>query len=196
MSADVLNLTLSPYPGTVNTAVASLRARITVGTNGGLRITYQVEGDMARLRVPEATAAERGDGLWRHTCFEVFVARTDAAAYREFNLSPSGQWAHYAFSGYRERDPWPNVETAPLISTRRTSHEFILIAELSADNLPSPATPLLLGLASVIEAIDGTLSYWSLAHPAARPDFHHRDAWVLPWPPATQVEPALERSTP
>jgi ABC-type uncharacterized transport system permease subunit len=38
---------------------------------------------------------------------------------------------------------------------------------------------LALALSVVVEHEDGVLSYWALAHPAAKPDFHHRDAFVL-----------------
>jgi hypothetical protein len=31
----------------------------------------------------------------------------------------------------------------------------------------------------VIEAIDGTLSYWALAHAPGSPDFHHLDCFAL-----------------
>ena len=34
--------------------------------------------------------------------------------------------------------------------------------------------------AAVVEETDGRLSYWALTHPAERPDFHHRDGFVLP----------------
>jgi hypothetical protein len=35
-----------------------------------------------------------------------------------------------------------------------------------------------LGLTAVVEAADGSLSYWALRHPVARPDFHHRDGFA------------------
>jgi hypothetical protein len=41
------------------------------------------------------------------------------------------------------------------------------------------ASALRLALSAVIEETDGHLSYWALAHPAERPDFHHRDGFVL-----------------
>jgi hypothetical protein len=44
--------------------------------------------------------------------------------------------------------------------------------------------PLQLALSTVIEDARGTLSYWALTHPPGKPDFHHRDAFVLevaPW---------------
>jgi hypothetical protein len=39
-----------------------------------------------------------------------------------------------------------------------------------------------LGLSAVIEAVDGAMSYWALAHPSAKPDFHHPDSFVLDLP--------------
>ena len=44
----------------------------------------------------------RADELWQTTCFEAFLEPRAATAYREFNFSPSGDWAAYDFDGYRE----------------------------------------------------------------------------------------------
>jgi hypothetical protein len=38
---------------------------------------------------------------------------------------------------------------------------------------------LRIGLTAVVEDASGALSYWSLRHPAGRPDFHHADAFAL-----------------
>jgi hypothetical protein len=38
---------------------------------------------------------------------------------------------------------------------------------------------LLLGLSAVIEETSGAKSYWALAHPPGRPDFHHADGFAL-----------------
>ena len=35
------------------------------------------------------------------------------------------------------------------------------------------------GLSAVFEMQDGEKSLWALAHPAARPDFHHQDGFKL-----------------
>ncbi len=35
------------------------------------------------------------------------------------------------------------------------------------------------GLAAVIEETNGRLSYWALAHPPGKPDFHHLDGFAL-----------------
>jgi len=38
---------------------------------------------------------------------------------------------------------------------------------------------LRVALATMLEAIDGSLSYWALRHAPGRPDFHHRDGFAL-----------------
>jgi hypothetical protein len=58
-----------------------------------------------------------------------------------------------------------------------TSDSAALAARLT---LPSGARRL--GLSAVIEATDGTISYWALAHPSDKPDFHHPDSFVLELP--------------
>ena len=39
-----------------------------------------------------------------------------------------------------------------------------------------------LGLTAVVEETGGRISYWALAHPAGRPDFHRADCFVLELP--------------
>jgi hypothetical protein len=39
-----------------------------------------------------------------------------------------------------------------------------------------------LGLSAVLEEKDGTKSYWALAHPAEKPDFHARNCFVAKLP--------------
>jgi hypothetical protein len=116
--------------------------------------------------------------LWAHACFEAFIAAAGCAAYHEFNFSPSGQWAGYVFSGYRERDPTAKPLPAPRLSWRQSASLLELEAGLPAGALPLGGR-LQLGFCAVIEAADGQLSYWALRHPAERPDFHHRLAFAL-----------------
>ena len=96
--------------------------------------------------------------------------------YREFNFSPSGEWAVYAFRGYRDGDEL-GIELTPEIVVRRTEDRLELDAEISQDLLPS-GRPLRLGLSVVVEDTDGVLSYWALRHPPGKPDFHHTDAFA------------------
>ena len=63
---------------------------------------------------------------------------------------------------------------------------FELRAELALDCLPDLPrdAPWQLGLSAVIEEADGRLSYWALAHPPGKPDFHHSDCFALELPAA------------
>ena len=56
-----------------------------------LVLTYRVAG-AGRLILPAQASPERADGLWKATCFELFLG-LEGKAYREFNFSPSGRWA-------------------------------------------------------------------------------------------------------
>src|SRR5262245_63050261 len=68
---------------------------------GAIVLRYVLDADLDKLRVPEVTTPARADGLWRHTCFEIFIRKPQSASYCELNFSPSGEWAAYRFAGYR-----------------------------------------------------------------------------------------------
>jgi hypothetical protein len=138
-----------------------------------LQVAYVLEGDIDRLRIPPPRAARVAERLWQHTCCEVFIARAGAPGYREFNLSPSGEWAAYAFERYREGAPLTGVVLR--ISVQRGTQRLQLEASVP---LPYPEK-LRIGLSAVIEEQSGALSYWALRHAPGKPDFHHPDAFAL-----------------
>lgn len=156
--------------------------------SGGLLVSYVLEGSVERLRMPGRKMPRFADELWRHTCFELFIARKGETHYHEFNFSPSGEWAAYAFARYRERVPLAVAGGVaaidPRITVRRSAERLELdatvhLCRISADYA---GARLVLGLSSVVESrgeAGGSLSYWALEHPLAQPDFHHPDAFVL-----------------
>ena len=149
--------------------------------DGGARFIFELEGDPAQLRIPSPIAAGTADELWRHTCFEVFIAVPDEDAYREFNFSPSGQWASYAFNGYRDRNEGFDASTEPHTRFAARADGLTLEVELPAAALPAvaPGSDLRIALSAVVERSDGEVEYWAVHHAAAQPDFHHRDGFVL-----------------
>lgn len=183
-SAPPALLCLTCHPATPCTAALRLQAGCTPAPDGqGWRLRYELAGELALLRIPPpAPAPGAADGLWRHTCFEAFAGPTDDAAYREFNFSPAGDWAAYAFSAERVRDAAREPLAAPRIACARTADRLVLDAWLPAGALPDAGAPHRLGLAAVVETRDGGLSYWALQHPAPRPDFHHRGGWTAHLP--------------
>jgi hypothetical protein len=136
---------------------------------------------MARLRVPAFRAPCIGSELWRHTCFEAFLATEAAATYHELNFAPSGEWAVLAFRGYRDGQPLTSSVPTPAIAIRAASQSLELDVVVTLDGL-SPAyasARLRLALATVIEETSGARSYWAAHHPPGDPDFHHADAFVV-----------------
>jgi hypothetical protein len=181
MTAPPLLRTLVAHPGAPAAAPCAVETALDAAPGGGLALRFCLRGALARLRIPPARPPGAADELWRHTCFEAFVGVAGDPAYREFNFSPSGQWASYAFRDWRERDPDVAAIPAPRLVLERLPDRLELTALLPLAALP-PAPPgamLQVGLAAVVEEADGVLSYWALRHPAPRPDFHHRAGFAL-----------------
>ena len=174
------NKILTCHPDTLPTALLAVHAEVEPQPQGALYLSYQLTGDLAQIRIPAPQPPVAVDGLWEHTCFEVFVAVEGKAGYHEFNFSPSGQWAAYAFGDYRARSAWA-VSQAPAIRFAQTHGHLVLEAVIAAADLPQDIAgrPFQLGLTAVIEANDGSRSYWALHHPDARPDFHSRAGFIL-----------------
>lgn len=146
-----------------------------------LKLTYRLSADLTALNLPEPRPAMRTDGLWRHSCFEAFIGHGGAGDYWEYNLSPSGAWAAYHFSAYREGMAPLLKGAAPAITVniRSETVELAVMLDLSWLARSSAGLGLRLGLAAVIEDKARGLSYWALKHPAEKPDFHHADSFVV-----------------
>jgi hypothetical protein len=178
---------LKLHPDSRCAAVAHIDVAVT-RDHGQLTLTYLVTGRIADLRLPAPATRARTDGLWQHTCFEAFVRKAPSPRYYEFNFAPSTQWAAYRFRGYREGMVSVEDMPSPLIDCRQNTETYSLQAALKLDAQPSlPADAAWnLNLTAVIEEANGNKSYWALAHPAAKPDFHHADCFVLELPTRTQ----------
>jgi hypothetical protein len=178
-------LILRHHPKTPSPFVHAIKARVMRKSDNHLVFNYRLIGDIGRLLVPAPQLPAPADNLWEHTCFEAFVAIAGEPAYHEFNFSPSGQWAAYAFSDYRRLDDVVTDRLASIASPRILIRTLSNLLELDAivspralPYIPSGAT-LQFGLSAVVEAADGSRSYWALRHPAAHPDFHLRDAFTF-----------------
>lgn len=174
--------TLVRHPETPCPALACVDVTVAQAADGGLTLCYRITGDIEQLRIPHPGTAGRVDGLWRHTCCEAFIGPSEGAAYREYNFSPSGDWAAYDFDGYRS-GMRPALVSVPHITASVTSDRLEIDVHLPADTLPT-RSGLRLGLTAVIEERNGDISYWALRHPAGKPDFHHTDGFALSLEPA------------
>ena len=135
-------------------------------------------GNTTGIRFPSPEMSSRRDGLWNHTCAEVFLMEA-GGTYCEFNFSPSTQWAAYCFESYRSGMKEQGLASAPRIECTRTPDSFVLDADVDLTGVfEMQARSLRMGIAVVIEQTDGAISYWALAHPPGKPDFHHADSFV------------------
>jgi hypothetical protein len=169
--------TLACHPQSSSPAIREIEVLIEDASRGGLILTFSLVGDISTLRIPENRCSRRADDLWRHTCFEAFMMAGEGPEYREFNFSPSGEWAVYDFCGYRDASDL-ETELSPHIEVHGSMDRLELRAEIAHELLP-PGRPLRLGLSAVVEDVDAILSYWALRHPSDKPDFHHPDAFAL-----------------
>ena len=155
-----------------------MEATVRFLATGELALNFAVSCDMSGIILPARLPAGQADGLWQHTCCEAFVAAVNGTAYREFNFSPSGQWAAYAFDDYRQRDDAFQPTCAPELSLSVHAGGFQLNALLRSELLPV-AEEFELALTLVLEATDGSKTYWALEHAAEQPDFHLRQSFAL-----------------
>jgi hypothetical protein len=172
---------LKLHPDSRCTAVARIEVEVARPRPGGLVLCYVVTGKMRDLRMPSVTAPTRADGLWLHTCFEAFVRASPSAAYYELNFAPSTQWAAYAFSDTRDGMRVASEIRAPGFAVESSEECYGLRVSSELDRLPGDAI-WRLGLSAVIEETGGRKSYWALAHPPGKADFHHSDCFALELP--------------
>jgi hypothetical protein len=69
--------------------------------------------------------------------------------------------------------------TPPEVGSEAGQYLFVMTALLDASVLAGSDRA---GLSAVIEEKDGTKSYWAIAHPAEKPDFHDPACFALPLP--------------
>jgi hypothetical protein len=175
---------LKLHPGSRCAAATRIEVDVERPHPARLLLCYAVTGKIADLRMPPPAKVERADALWQHTCFEAFVRASSSVEYYEFNFAPSTRWAVYRFGSYRDRMSVAEEIAPPRIDVHCGNDFFQLEAALELGGTPGlPAgSPWRLGLSAVIEETSERKSYWALAHPPGKADFHHADAFVLELP--------------
>lgn len=172
-SPTLLEVRLKPHPASPESPIDTLT--VMLRRNGlALWLRFVAEGQMPEVIWPAPARPDRADDLWRHSCFEAFIQTEDG--YVEYNLSPSGQWASYRFDSPRQG----MREALEVATAGELDLAWDMLALETCIELPVGATRL--GLSAVMEAVDGSFSYWALAHPSDKPDFHHPDSFILEIP--------------
>jgi len=185
-------------------SIESIEAEIARTGPRKLTLCFFAHGPMRTVRIaPWRGKGERRDELWRTTCFEAFVRADGEPGYYELNLSPSGDWNGYRFSGYREGMEPARVAVSEVQWARMypfacgeyhswaehqqygkaNGYQTGVIDLGQAMDLPLDR-PWRVGLSAVIEERNGRKSFWALAHPPGKPDFHHEACFALELPAA------------
>jgi len=169
------DLILFPHPDFPSIAVTSISVNAGRGHGGKLSVRFHVEGTLDDVIWPEFDGdAGRADGLWQHSCFEAFVGFVDEPSYCELNFAPSMKWAAYRFDDYRAgMRNIDDIQTYGHWTPGEGRLEMHAVLPELGDR-----REWRLGLSAVIEAVDGSKSYWAIHHPPGKPDFHNADCFA------------------
>ncbi len=173
----VNEISLRCHPQSDPGGITAVDARLACVPDGTLDIVYRVSGQVDLVEIPTPENPDRTDGLWKNTCFELFIGCLNETFYLEYNFAPSGRWAAYEFGGYRAGAS-DAAASDPVIQTECHESLFVLSASVV---LPDGwrTSDLLAGISAVIVSKSGDISYWAVAHPPGKPDFHHRHCFAL-----------------
>lgn len=166
---------LTPHSAFQPLGVTGVSARWATLPDGRLMLRYRVDGSQ-KLIVPPFRGHGQADELWKTTCFELFLYDGEGK-YREFNFSPSGQWALYGFEGYRHRGGEVTLRDGPDIKHAKGDTMFIQTVFVDSAVLMGAERA---ALSAVIEEEGGRPSYWAFAHNGLRPDFHDPFGFRIP----------------
>jgi hypothetical protein len=147
---------------------------------GMLKITFILSDPLNLIIIPApAKKPLRKNRLWEQTCFEFFIKTKDADPYWEFNLSPSGDWNIYRFEKYRTGMAEETAFSTLPFRVTHPSDSLKMILEININIFFPPDQPLNVGISAVIKNNHGEITYWALAHPGPKPDFHLKDSFCL-----------------
>lgn len=165
------------HPLSENGFVEGIAVQVDRAEGERLRVKFTLHGLINQIHFSQIAQPERMDELWKDTCFEMFWGGSGQGGYFEYNFAPSGQWAAYAFTGYRQG--MTELSCAPpRIDCSKGEKIFEMTVNL---DLPEALHDMdaMVGFSAVIADKSGRISYWALAHPPGKPDFHHKDCFAL-----------------
>ena len=148
-------------------------------TPEALVLSFLLQGNLGDLILPAAPEGKRCDNLWQATCLELFWGEEGRKNYWELNLAPNEAWNVYAFTDYRTGMQREERIQEPPLKIQHTPDTFALTVELGIGSLHPNNAPLRVGISAMLEHRDARLSYWALAHPAEKPDFHAPQSFLL-----------------
>ena len=171
--------TLKPFNVSESNSKLNITGNI-VRDGNQLNLDYLLQGDLSTVIIPSpAKIPTRKHELWQTTCFEFFIGIEHSPQYWEFNLSPTGDWNIYRFSNYRQGMEEETAFTSLPFNVTRQLNSLNINLEINLDLIIEQNTALEIGISTVIESSEGTISYWALTHPDTKADFHNRNSFII-----------------
>lgn len=95
-------------------------------------------------------------------------------------MSPSGNWNVYVMDAYRQvgMRQETRIQQIPF-EFQKEADCLSLEMEINLDPIIASEKLIEMGVANVIQSMNGKKSYWSLLHPRLEADFHAREGFVL-----------------
>ena len=163
----------SPLPGVKITGTVDRRGSV-------LYLRYDLIGLIGSIAIPAPAATPaRKDGLWKETCFELFLGLEKSDQYWEFNFSPAGHWNAYKFETYRQGMQEEQAFASLPFFVHIHPEALNLSVELDLDKIILRDQALKVGISAVLRSVEGDCTYWALAHPNTKPDFHRKDGFII-----------------
>ncbi len=179
MSAERVSVELVAHPACGILGAAGGVTVHATATSDVLSLTYDLRSRVA-MKVPglQGERAGRFNELWFRTCCELFLRDPlHPGPYLEFNFSPAGDWASYAFDGTlrgMRSHRWPGTIQAPKITQAADDRSgYRLLVEVAIPRVAIGACTEWYPTV-VLETMAG-ISLWAIWHPVDRPHFHHPD---------------------
>ncbi len=184
-----MNLILKPIPGAPEDGPKVSASLTTFASE--LILRFQVEDPSHQIdwgEDPSASVNNRGQDLWKKTCFELFLSRAGSDIYHEFNWAPNGAWDAFSFKSYREkRDDFVSAgtsffsETAFELNPNGSAAAHIKIRSLHGSRLQFLIFTLAFEfqISMVMKLKNGETIHSALRHSGEKPDFHKRDAFIV-----------------
>lgn len=144
-----------------------------------IKLVYTITDLKNLLNLPapftsEGAGVSREDGLWNHTCFEMFIRKAHQKPYTEFNFSLKPAWNQYSFDSYRL--PQPPKHSFDITLQKMNWNGQSLEVELTGFE---PEEKFEISLTTVLQERSGKIHYMALKHAGSEADFHHVDSFIL-----------------
>ncbi len=170
---------LQPFSPTTSLPGLKIFGNIT-HDSGDLFVSYTLSGPIDQIMIPVAEKIpNRKNRLWENTCFELFLRVKNSDPYREFNLSPSGNWNVYRFDAYRKNMAEETAFSALPFCVSRQTDTLCIDVKFNLKKIIPPDLPAQAAVSAVIKSVNKGTSFWALSHPGPKPDFHHPDSFIL-----------------